>query len=307
MRNYESATGAPERRIAFSAPAQLFTRLCDKCHQPRLEGPGWKRVDKTWWHCPGCAAPAAAKPATPKTALSAAIEAAEVIEQARVESKAKPRLITALDLQTPGQRAKRQKWLDSLLEPLQDAHVQARREWLEVWLRERVERSDSSPTTLARHVGRCLLWTRETNKWGRPVQGHIDVRNRVYREMYGRSPDGFTIAPACGNRLCLRHLKAMTRSEHMSWLHQQGVMGRPETNAKRADTMRRQRSFCTMELAREVRLLKAQGVAAPEIVARTGLGPVTVRDIVSGRRWREPPPRMPVPQSSIFRLAGAAA
>jgi hypothetical protein len=118
----------------------------------------------------------------------------------------------------------------------------------------------------------CLIWPGgcTSDGYGETfVNGRVVYVHRIaYEGAFGPIPDGFEIDHLCRNRACCNpaHLEAVTRA---------------------VNTRRGKNTKLTLEKAREIRALRAEGATYPELVERFAVSDSAIWSVLSGRSWRE--------------------
>ena len=116
----------------------------------------------------------------------------------------------------------------------------------------------------------------------------LNVRREYFIAQGRKLPRGWVLVPTCRNPRCLEHLQAMTRSKlnALSAFH-----GGRQTPAVRAAMCRAGRAKSTvvgsMEVARKIRALRAEGKTYKAISEATGVPLRRCFDVCSGRTWSE--------------------
>jgi hypothetical protein len=154
--------------------------------------------------------------------------------------------------------------------------------------------------------GDCLLWTRAMNSGGVPVATIelklVNVRRWLLVQQGKRLRPGDKVVPTCRNPRCLSHLKVMSPSEVNEWI----VAGGGRRTAAALASSRRNRELSTvvgsMDMARRIRALRAEGLTYKAIGIETGVPWRRCYDICMGKSWVEH-----APASSIFTLAASMA
>lgn len=132
----------------------------------------------------------------------------------------------------------------------------------------------------------CWPWrgTIGTTKYGmfRTFGGSMRAASReAYEMLHGPLPDGVVVCHSCDNRICVnpRHLWTGSVADNNRDRHAKGrtVIPRGSDNP---------RATTSEDTVREIRRLKAQGVAQVEIAARCGVTQVVVSQILTGRTWK---------------------
>lgn len=154
--------------------------------------------------------------------------------------------------------------------------------------------------------GDCLLWPGAMSGGvGAPVTTDkqrlsVNIRRRYFVALGRKLTDSLLVVPTCRNPRCLSHLAAMTRSELnlLSATH-----GGRSTTAVRVAMRRagrsRSSSVGSMEVARRIRALRAEGLTYEAISAATGVPPSRCFDVCAGRAWVET-----LPGASVFTGLG---
>jgi hypothetical protein len=144
-----------------------------------------------------------------------------------------------------------------------------------LWIREHLDYTEDD----------CLIWPffRDANGYGRVKAGTtIGWAHRVICELRnGPAPLGHEAAHSCGNgrRGCVnpRHLSWKTRRENQ--------LDRRRHGTKAAGAYRWSRSKLKIDQVREIRRLR--GLETQRAIAdRFGVTDATIRDIYSGKSWR---------------------
>lgn len=147
--------------------------------------------------------------------------------------------------------------------------------------------------------GGCLIWQYSTgggSKGGAPIttmmidgkRKSVNVR-REYFVAKGKTLDsGTVLVPTCRDKRCLSHLQAMTRSELNVF---SASLGGRKTPAVRAAMRRIGRAKSTvigsMEVARKIRALRAEGKTYQQISEETGVPLPRCFDVCANRGWVE--------------------
>lgn len=142
--------------------------------------------------------------------------------------------------------------------------------------------------------GDCLLWRQGTTGQGYPcalINGRrsVNVRRWVL-EQTGVDLRGRRVMTLCQRKLCLNpeHLRAMTRAASQQWLVRTGVMSTPAVCATRTATARaRAATKLSMEAARSMRAMRADGASIGIIAAKFDVSPDTAWKVVTNKSWRE--------------------
>lgn len=128
-----------------------------------------------------------------------------------------------------------------------------------------------------------------TRRDGKAV--NLVVARLVYESVHGAIPAGKLVYRACCNNLCVAaaHLKAGTLADVKRARRAAGLTAHsPAVIAALTKGARsRVNVVNTMEKARAVRTLVAEGLPDDAIAARTGVGRAMVSDIRRGRAWQE--------------------
>ncbi len=175
-----------------------------------------------------------------------------------------------------------------------DAHVRARDAFMEAWFAARTEWD-----------GDCLLWT-GTLIGNKAPHTHVFRQSVQVRKFYFEwkhkrvVEDGYRMVCVCSNPRCLVHAEPMhERGEYQRWLAASGRMHTPKAAAQRKRAGMAN-AVHSMETARLVRQLRAEGLSYGQIEKRTGMGKALVQRVCVGKAWREH-----FSQASVFTLAGA--
>lgn len=165
-------------------------------------------------------------------------------------------------------------------------------------------------------VGDCLEWQGamgcsgsasqpiiKTRRDGKPIE--IYVARKVWELNRGPIPAGRIVYRSCCNNRCvgIDHLRLGRRGDAMRARKRLGLSKHsPSTIAALTVGIRKGPNVkYTIEAAREVRRLAANGLGTGEISAATGVHPDMVSDIRRGRAWRET-----APVGSVFSWRPAA-
>jgi hypothetical protein len=176
-----------------------------------------------------------------------------------------------------------------------DAHIQARKAWVEVWLDERTEKA-----------GAHALWQLAMTRDGKPrttvfQEKALNIRRMVFSALHGRNiKPGHQIVPVCGDPACMSCLREMTQAGRIGLQFEQGKYGTTTAQAKRVATNRAKASF-SLERARELRAMRAQGLTYEVIAGRMGISLSGAQKIGAGELWRET-----APNASVFSWRPAA-
>lgn len=151
-------------------------------------------------------------------------------------------------------------------------------------------------------VGDCLEWqgpfgcegatpivkARNTDKARTDNYG---VPRMLWEQAHGPTPEGMLVYRKCCNNTCvlLDHFRVGTRAQWASNRVKAGV-AKHHNSTKIALTIAARARPATknsLDKARLVRSLRAEGATRAEIVAQTGVADAMVADIVAGRAWVE--------------------
>lgn len=154
-------------------------------------------------------------------------------------------------------------------------------------------------------VGDCLIWTRAKSSSGAPVATiggarSINIRRWVVEQCHGEIPTGWSVRSHCGHKCCVHpdHLAALPWRDHVQRLHRDGAYDTPACRARQVRKARAEAKL-TLDLAREVRALRAQGATLKSIAGRVGVNPTTISRICRGIYWADT-----VPNASAFSWRG---
>jgi hypothetical protein len=110
----------------------------------------------------------------------------------------------------------------------------------------------------------CQEWT------GSPRRGGYGPHRDVYRREKGPIPKGYHVHHTCRNRACVNpeHLELLPAREHfiLTFLEERGR---------------------TIQDVFDIRRMAREGISAPELAHRYGLGRRTIDGILNGEVWRE--------------------
>ena len=155
----------------------------------------------------------------------------------------------------------------------------------------------------AQEVGDCLEWqgsmdhgktpvvkTRELRN-GREVVVNITVAKLIWTKKHGPLKPGQIVYRKCCNNACVceDHLAAGTRQDFMNARKRVGATKHStasvikQTIAARA----REQTKYSIDKAREVRSLLSEGLTLKEVSEQTGVSFDMVRQMGSGRSWRD--------------------
>lgn len=144
-------------------------------------------------------------------------------------------------------------------------------------------------------IGDCMIWRGGVTGSGQPsmrVSPTNKARSarRVVYELLHPDQDmtGLYATPKCRNKLCLSGscLVAVSMSKYMRGYGSDGAYSHP---LKKQRIARSHQAITgrTMQDARDIRAMHAQGKSNHEIAERYGIAYDTVRRIVQGKSWRE--------------------
>lgn len=160
-------------------------------------------------------------------------------------------------------------------------------------------------------VGECHEWrglfdgSRPVLKW-RDQDGTsrtIGVRRELWLRAGRKLPSGWVVVAKCLNPACVRIEHGRAGKSGLQQKLRAGTphMQRSAASRARLTIARRKRpgTTCTMEKARAARALKHDGIPVDEIAQMLELSVPVVKDVLSGRTWRET-----VVPSSVFNFHG---
>ena len=137
--------------------------------------------------------------------------------------------------------------------------------------------------------GECWLWTagRFTSGYGQFNQraGGPKLSLAAHRVAWqlasGEIPEGLCVLHKCDNRLCVNpaHLFLGTKRDNTADMIKKGRKNTAVGNQKPNSRL----TPCGVALARQMRRC---GVSGREIAKRFGVGPTTIRRILSGLSWK---------------------
>lgn len=151
----------------------------------------------------------------------------------------------------------------------------------------------------ADEVGECLEWRgpyagrgRVTPIARRYIEGrseNLSVIRLVWEQTEGPIPEGRIVYRDCCNHRCIRCLKCGKRGDVQRHRARKGLAGHsPAALAALTRSAReRARTKYSIEQARIVRALVAQGVPDADVSQRTGVHEAVVADIRRGKAWRD--------------------
>lgn len=150
--------------------------------------------------------------------------------------------------------------------------------------------------------GDCLIWNRCCTNQGMPVatlDGKTTNVRRWLLVQQGRpAKDGQRVTATCGNKLCMAHLKAVSPREVNLIITRRGGRNSPKAAKTNRDVKRAASTVVkTMEVARRIRALRAQGMLYREISALTGVPVSRCCDVANNKAWREH-----LPNASVFNM-----
>lgn len=151
-------------------------------------------------------------------------------------------------------------------------------------------------------VGECLEWqgafscsgSTPVLKVRRPdvtYSDNVSVCRTLWEQTNGPIPEGKLVYRKCCNNACvlLGHLRCGTRAEWKANQKKNGLTKHKVATKLKMTVSARSRDTVkyTMDKAREVRTLKAEGLTYKEISMATGVSDGMVADIVQGSAWKE--------------------
>lgn len=154
----------------------------------------------------------------------------------------------------------------------------------------------------AQEVGECLEWPGPFGCGRKKDTAIVKARSRdsqrtenyaVARELweaaYGPVPEGKLVYRTCCNNACvlLDHLAIGTRKEWSRARIKAGATKHHHATIIALTMAARRNAKNSIEVAREVRALRAEGMRHEDIAAQTGVAEAMVDDIVYGRAWVE--------------------
>lgn len=145
------------------------------------------------------------------------------------------------------------------------------------------QKSDQE-TLLRRFYSKVVMGPNGCHQWvggvkskdPRKQYGTLSVNGKVrpahvwaYEQYRGPVPSGFVVDHLCSNTRCVNpeHLEAVTNTENVR---------------------RGKKTKLTMEMAREIRRLSANGATTLELAAEFGVCRASVYHVLSNRTWAEP-------------------
>lgn len=148
-------------------------------------------------------------------------------------------------------------------------------------------------------VGECWQWSQAVNSAGTPMT-YYEARNGVsaLRVTYCIANGlclsdlvGLLVWTSCRSSTCCRpeHLIVGTRAQHAAWRRRHGLTAQtPQAIASMTNSVRaRPTTKLSMERARDMRALYADGKSLKEIGAAHGVSGDMARKVVRNRNWRE--------------------
>lgn len=162
----------------------------------------------------------------------------------------------------------------------------------------------------AQEVGECLEWQGNIAKDRQPSVGfrfpgkgysdNVSVPRFLWERENGPIPAGKMVYRKCCNNACVRqdHLAVGKRADAIRARMKQGATKHSAATIMSITIKARKRTTTlnSLEKAKEVRLLAAEGLNRKEISERTGVSVPMVVDIRAGRAWRD----LSTPFSGLF-------
>lgn len=147
-------------------------------------------------------------------------------------------------------------------------------------------------------ITECWNWKQctQSNGYGRiRVEGKTHYVHRyVYQLLHGPIPKRRDICHECDNRKCCNpaHLFMGTRLANMRDATSKGRISRGVMHSLATTSAARSRrsTKLTLEDARRIRMLRAQGQTTAALASQFGVDPSNIRLIVSGKAWKEATP-----------------
>lgn len=150
-------------------------------------------------------------------------------------------------------------------------------------------------------VGECLEWQGAfscrgvtpcvKSREGKSYTAAHPVCRVLWEEANGPIPEGKLVYRKCCNNACvkLEHLRCGTRAEWKANQKKNGLTKHAAaTKLKMTVAARRRETIVnSLEKARQVRMLRGDGLSYLEIAATTGVSEAMVADIVQGCAWKE--------------------
>lgn len=132
--------------------------------------------------------------------------------------------------------------------------------------------------------GECWVWTAGMyNGYGRISvwpRGNYELAHRLSAKWAGMDIDEKCVLHRCDTPACVNpsHLFVGTRQENNADRVAKGRCAKGGCNG---------RARLTMELAREIRVLRSGGMSLRGLARHFGVGQGTVRQVLDGKTWRE--------------------
>lgn len=155
---------------------------------------------------------------------------------------------------------------------------------------------------LAYLKSRCRIDPKtECWEWANCIQGNGYGRVRVgaktryahrlaWELAHGQIPKGRDVCHHCDNRRCINpeHLFIGTRLQNMRDAQQKGRLSTGIRHSLTVTGHVRARAKLSLEVAREIRRLRADGQRAVDLAQRFGVDASNIRAIIANKTWREP-------------------
>lgn len=170
-------------------------------------------------------------------------------------------------------------------------------------MKKSIEQQLAEGLEKAQEVGNCLEWQGSMDhgktpviktrmeKGGREVVVNITVPKYIWERKNGPLPTGMIAYRTCCNNACVEecHIKAGTRSDLMAARKKAGLTrhSRATVISQTVAARSRANTVYSIEVARQVRELRAEGLLHKQIAARTNVNENMVREICSGRAWKD--------------------
>lgn len=131
--------------------------------------------------------------------------------------------------------------------------------------------------------GECREWTGATSGRGKHLYGAMfgfRVHRKVWELAHGAPPGTLHVLHSCDNPCCIHtsHLFLGTHSDNMKDMYAKKRQNRPVGEKHRSSKL-------TEDDVREIRRLKAEGIATRELARRYPVSRVAIKYILNGRSW----------------------